>query len=127
MIADWRLPDGDALDLVRGAQQHLPMVVMTSHGNERVAVEAIRAGALDYVVKSEYILADMPHIAERTIQQWQLMNEHMEMESTLRKNEEMLHTVVNNAPLVLFAFDHDARFTLSEGRGLTILNLEPGR
>lgn len=126
VIADWRLPDGDALDLVRSAKQHLPIIVMTSHGNERVAVEAIRAGALDYVVKSEYILADMPHIAERAIQQWQLLNERTEMESSLRKNEEMLHTVVNNAPLVLFALDHEGRFTLSEGRGLSILNLHPG-
>ncbi len=126
VIADWRLPDGDALDLVRTCKQRLPMIVMTSHGNERVAVEAIRAGALDYVVKSEYILADMPHIAERAIQQWQLLNERSEMEDSLRKNEQLLHTVVNNAPLMLFALDHQGRFTLSEGRGLTLLNLRPG-
>ena len=48
----------------------IPVVVMTSHGNEQVAVEAMKAGALDYVVKSPDTLADMPHIAERALREW---------------------------------------------------------
>ena len=69
VIADWLLPDGEGLDLLRGepARAMPPMVIMTSHGSERVAVEAIRAGAVDYLVKSEVALADLPHIAERAV------------------------------------------------------------
>jgi PAS domain S-box-containing protein len=44
-----------------------PIVIMTSHGSERVAVEAIRSGAVDYVVKTEVALADLPHMAERAV------------------------------------------------------------
>jgi signal transduction histidine kinase/ActR/RegA family two-component response regulator len=69
VIADWLLPDGEGLDLLRGepARAMPPVVIMTSHGSERVAVEAIRAGAVDYVVKSEVALADLPHMAERAL------------------------------------------------------------
>ena len=69
VIADWLLPDGEGLDLLRGesAPAMPPVVIMTSHGSERVAVEAIRAGAVDYVVKSEVALADLPHMAERAV------------------------------------------------------------
>ena len=69
MIADWLLPDGEGLDLLRGEPVRAmpPVVIMTSHGSERVAVEAIRAGAVDYVVKSETALADLPHMAERAV------------------------------------------------------------
>jgi PAS domain S-box-containing protein len=69
VIADWLLPDGEGLDLLRGgpARAMPPVVIMTSHGSERVAVEAIRAGAVDYVVKSETALADLPHMAERAV------------------------------------------------------------
>ena len=69
VIADWLLPDGEGLDLLRGeaAQAMPPVVIMTSHGSERVAVEAMRAGAIDYVVKSEVALADLPHMAERAV------------------------------------------------------------
>jgi signal transduction histidine kinase/CheY-like chemotaxis protein len=69
VIADWLLPDGEGLDLLRSEQVRAmpPVVIMTSHGSERVAVEAIRAGAVDYVVKSETALADLPHMAERAV------------------------------------------------------------
>jgi two-component system sensor kinase FixL len=69
VIADWLLPDGEGLDLLRGEPVRVmpPVVIMTSHGSERVAVEAIRAGAVDYVVKSEVALADLPHMAERAV------------------------------------------------------------
>jgi len=69
VIADWLLPDGEGLDLLRSesARAMPPVVIMTSHGSERVAVEAIRAGAVDYVVKSETALADLPHVAERAV------------------------------------------------------------
>jgi PAS domain S-box-containing protein len=69
VIADWLLPDGEGLDLLRSepARAMPPVVIMTSHGSERIAVEAIRAGAVDYVVKSEVALADLPHMAERAV------------------------------------------------------------
>ena len=71
VIADWLLPDGEGLDLLRGGTLAAlpPIVIMTSHGSERVAVEAMRAGAADYVVKSEMALADLPHLAERAVRQ----------------------------------------------------------
>jgi PAS domain S-box-containing protein len=71
VIADWRLPDGDGVELLRGEPHRglPPVVIMTSHGSERVAVEMIRAGAADYVVKSDTALADLPHLAERALRQ----------------------------------------------------------
>jgi diguanylate cyclase (GGDEF)-like protein/PAS domain S-box-containing protein len=48
------------------------------------------------------------------------------MEQALRAREQQLRTVVNNAPVVLFAFDRNGVFTLSEGRGLDALGLKPG-
>jgi PAS domain S-box-containing protein len=71
VIADWRLPDGEGVDLLRSdpAGGLPPIVIMTSQGSERVAVEVMRAGAVDYVVKSEATLADLAHVAERALRQ----------------------------------------------------------
>jgi PAS domain S-box-containing protein len=46
-------------------------------------------------------------------------------EAALRASEELRRTVVANAPIVLFAVDRDGIFTLSEGRGLEALGIEP--
>ncbi|MCB1864550.1 MAG: sigma-54-dependent Fis family transcriptional regulator [Chromatiales bacterium] len=53
-LTDMRLPDGDGIDLVREiAERHpaLPVAVITAHGNIELAVEALKAGAFDFVSK----------------------------------------------------------------------------
>jgi len=72
VIADWRLPDGEGTELVPAEKQDVayPVVLMTSRGSEKVAVEAMKAGALDYVVKSPATMAAMPRIAERALREW---------------------------------------------------------
>jgi putative two-component system response regulator len=54
-VVDHQLPDGNGLELVelmRGVDPDLPIVMMTGTGSENVAVEAFRLGASDYVVKA---------------------------------------------------------------------------
>jgi len=53
-LADMRLPDGDGLDLVRHistTHPNLPVAVITAHGNMETAIEALKAGAFDFVSK----------------------------------------------------------------------------
>ncbi|MCO6414239.1 MAG: sigma-54-dependent Fis family transcriptional regulator [Thiogranum sp.] len=53
-LTDMRLPDGDGLDLVDTIQQHYPdtpVAVITAHGNMETAVQALKAGAFDFVSK----------------------------------------------------------------------------
>jgi PAS domain S-box-containing protein len=44
----------------------------------------------------------------------------------LQENMRRLQTVVTGAPIVLYSFDRNGVFTLSEGKGLTGLGLKPG-
>jgi diguanylate cyclase (GGDEF)-like protein/PAS domain S-box-containing protein len=47
-------------------------------------------------------------------------------EDALRQSEERLRTLVDNAPVVLFALDREGIFTHAEGKGLEELGLGPG-
>ncbi len=61
-VVDHQLPDGtglELLDLLRESAPDLPIVIMTGHGAENVAVEAFRRGVSDYVVKGADHLADL--------------------------------------------------------------------
>jgi CheY-like chemotaxis protein/anti-sigma regulatory factor (Ser/Thr protein kinase) len=56
ILTDLYMPEMDGLELVRLVRSRysgLPVVLMTSHGSEETAVEALRAGALSYVPKTE--------------------------------------------------------------------------
>jgi two-component system response regulator PilR (NtrC family) len=53
-LTDMRLPDGDGIELVRHIASRfpaLPVAVITAHGNMQTAVEAMKAGAFDFVSK----------------------------------------------------------------------------
>ncbi len=53
-LTDMRLPDGNGIDLVRHIQRAhptLPVAVITAHGNMESAIEALKAGAFDFVSK----------------------------------------------------------------------------
>ena len=53
-LTDMRLPDGSGLELVEeiGAKHpQLPVAVITAHGNMETAVQALKAGAFDFVSK----------------------------------------------------------------------------
>ena len=90
IIADWKLPDGEGIELLfqRSDLPDIPVVIMTSQGNERIAVESIKAGAVDYIVKTPETLMGMPRIAERAIRQWSVLVEKTRMENELRLRAE---------------------------------------
>ncbi|MBI4781284.1 MAG: PAS domain-containing protein [Oscillatoriophycideae cyanobacterium NC_groundwater_1537_Pr4_S-0.65um_50_18] len=67
VLLDYRLPDLDGLEFL--AQLHsptssssLPVIVVTGQGNEAIAVQAIKAGAQDYLVKGA-ITPESLHLA----------------------------------------------------------------
>ena len=84
VLTDYLLPDGIGGDLVARSAHIAPVVIMTSHGNEMVAVEAMKSGALDYVVKMPEVFTSMPRIIERALREWDLMVEHKRTEESLR-------------------------------------------
>jgi PAS domain S-box-containing protein len=54
------------------------------------------------------------------------ITERKRAEQAIRESAERLHTLVTNAPVVLFAIDREGVFTVVEGRGLSGLGLRPG-
>jgi two-component system response regulator FixJ len=63
VVTDVRMPDIDGLQLVRRLQAmgvRLPVIVMTGHGDVPLAVEAMKAGVIDFFEKpfdDEHLLA----------------------------------------------------------------------
>src|SRR5438067_9993517 len=54
VITDFAMPGMDGVQLVQAIHdrdESLPVILLTAHGSERVAVQAIKSGAYDYVTK----------------------------------------------------------------------------
>ena len=100
-LVDMLLPDGNGIDLLTYPPESnaFPMLILTSHGNEKAAVAALKAGALDYVIKSPETFAETPHIIKRNLNQWALIQENKKIQETLRSSEANFHNSMENSPL----------------------------
>ncbi|TVR22619.1 MAG: response regulator [Anaerolineaceae bacterium] len=73
VICDYVLSDGTALDFIN-QHRDLPVIVVTGAGDQKTAVDLMKAGAKDYLVKdidSDY-LKIMPKAIENTLQRLEL-------------------------------------------------------
>jgi signal transduction histidine kinase len=70
MLLDLKLPDaegGQLIDLLEERGLRVPFVVITGQGDERVAVQMMKQGASDYLVKDADFLKFLPAIVERVL------------------------------------------------------------
>ena len=114
VLADLFLPDGKGSDLLPGNAEGAlyPVVVMTSYGDEKAAVEAMKAGALDYIVKSEMTMRDMPHLATQTLREWHHIIEHQRTKASLAEEKERLAVTLRSIGDAVIATDSRGRIIL---------------
>jgi two-component system, LuxR family, response regulator FixJ len=69
LVTDLRMPDMDGVELLRNlklADLRIPSIVITGHGDVPMAVEAMKAGALDFIEKpfeDELLIEAVKHAA----------------------------------------------------------------
>ena len=127
IIADWRLPDGESMELLPDHFDPLstPIILMTSYGNERIAVEALKSGAVDYVVKTPESLLDMPHFAERAIEQWGVRADRVIMQGALLESEAQFRLLAENASDMIMRLAVDGSVLYVSPACETILGYKP--
>ena len=76
VLLDYKLSGLNALEIIKVIRQErkliIPIVVVTGQGNESIAVEALKIGANDYVVKQDNYLLHLPSILMNVYQKKEL-------------------------------------------------------
>jgi len=70
IFIDYLLPDQDGLTLVKQLQKldvDAPLIVLTGQGDEQIAVEAMKAGAADYLSKTRLAPSTLAHTVRSAI------------------------------------------------------------
>ncbi|MBI3761891.1 MAG: response regulator [Chloroflexi bacterium] len=118
VLLDYSLPRNDGLMLLKTLQAEgipTPVIMLTGHGSETIAVAAMRAGAYDYIVKQAG-LWDLPNTVERALESHRLRRRAEDLQRQVAASEERLRTLVSSA--------HDAIFEVEPETG-DILDANP--
>ncbi len=128
VLMDLNLPDGKALEALIFPPEAapFPILIMTSFGSEQIAVEALKAGALDYVVKSSEAFAAIPHTLERARREWNLLQERKLAQEALRENQLRLQLALDSAEAGVWIWNVQTGEIYWDDRMQAIFGLEPG-
>jgi PAS domain S-box-containing protein len=110
LLLDRGLPDCDGLDLLRTLRAEFPrvcVIMFTGTDDTAVAVDAMRIGAADYVVKRPDLshLTDLPLVLARNRERLQLLREHEALNQAVRTSEERYRELFDNASDAIFVCD----------------------
>lgn len=106
VITDLRMPKADGIAVLRHIQQHNPEclgIVATAYGSVESAIEALRAGAFDYITKPFHI-DEIRHLIRRAVEYRGLKKENTELRRQLQRNYR-LQNIVGKSPAMKRLFD----------------------
>jgi len=89
VLLDYRLPDLDGLECLRRLRHdhpEVPVVMITGAGSEELAVEAMKLGATDYVVKHGKYLVTVPVVVRGALGRRELERTAAHCRSELRRS-----------------------------------------
>nr|WP_295931305.1 response regulator [uncultured Dyadobacter sp.] len=108
IFLDYQLPKTNGLELLKQVKEtapHLPVIVLTSHGDERIAVEMMKAGALDYFPKSEINPEKLTKAFHTMSQMLEMEKGRDEAKHELAEKEEFINKIALLSPNIIYVID----------------------
>jgi diguanylate cyclase (GGDEF)-like protein len=131
ILLDYRLPGQDGLDVLtrlRSEGIQTPIIMLTGEGNEMVAVEAMKRGAVDYIPKSQVAAESLFKSVRQAIERAHLQRELAETQKQL-EHQALYDTLTGLGNRNLFMRDlaHRVAASARNGRQFSVLLMDLDR
>jgi len=114
VISDYSMPNFsglEALGILRACALDLPFIIVSGNIGEDVAVEAMKAGAHDYVMKKN--LSRLLPALDRELREADVRRARIRAERELRENEARFRAIASNIPGTVYQFMRRADGTIA--------------
>ena len=119
MLLDYSLPDMRGEQLIERLQaqgRQVPFVVATGHGSESLAVEMMKRGAYDYLVKGTTFMKLLPAVVAQALERARQAQRLIQAEEQLREAHEELEQRVQRRTAELAEANRRLRVEMEERR-----------
>jgi two-component system cell cycle sensor histidine kinase/response regulator CckA len=108
IISDWSLPQFSALEalaVLKESQVDVPFIIVSGTIDEETAVTALRAGALDFLVKTK--LSRLPSAVDRELRESETRRARRRAEADLLASESRYRVLFHSSPTPMWAYDKE--------------------
>jgi len=129
VFLDYRLPDGDGLSFIqqiRDQDSKLPLVILTGQGDHQVAVELMKAGAIDYLSKDSISPENLSQSLYRAIRVYRAEKEAEAANARLRESEQRYRLVLEGSNEGIWDWNLQSQLVYCNDRFLRMMGLSAG-
>jgi diguanylate cyclase (GGDEF)-like protein len=108
---DYRLGESNGLDILKEIREKgymLPVIMLTGQGDQEVAVQAMKTGATDYLVKSGLTSESLSKAVRHAINLFKEEQQRIQAEESLKTQGLLLQGVSEAAIRLLTVYDHES-------------------
>jgi len=112
VILDYYMPGVDntaLLQSIREKASDMPVIILTGRGDEQVAVDFMKAGALDYLVKASMTPERLAATCRHAVQMASAAAAQQDVTHRLREREAEFRALANSIPQMAWIADADGR------------------
>jgi len=110
ILCDYRLPGSTALDILKEMSnkgKDTPLIVITASGNEKAAVELMKEGAYDYILKDLSYEETLPIVIKRSLERYHAEKEKEALEKKIEQAAEEWEATFNSIRDTISIHDRD--------------------
>jgi PAS domain S-box-containing protein len=126
VIADYTLPEFNglaALALVKERGLDVPFIIVSGSIGEDIAVGAMKAGALDYIMKNN--LSRLIPAVERELREVEVRRARKRAEESLQENYQLMQAVFEGTSDVIYVKDREGRYVMINSAGARVFGRSP--
>lgn len=125
ILGDYKLPSfsgAEAIEIVRKHFSDIPFICVSGTLGEEIAIETLKAGATDYVLKDK--IRKLGPAVERALKEFQNVKKRKRFEQELQNSKEALETILKLAPFGIVVVGKDKIIRRINRAALNILGYE---
>ncbi|PKP52628.1 MAG: hypothetical protein CVT92_07805 [Bacteroidetes bacterium HGW-Bacteroidetes-1] len=90
------------LEVVKKMKPDLPVIIVTGTGSEEIAIQAMKMGAADYVIKTVNHILGLAHTITIVLDHKRLLEDKKKTQEELIRTNASLDSIIENIPNMLF-------------------------